>query len=451
MKRILSLLVLAALCVGCSSDRQSYLKVYNWGDYIDEDILPEFEEWYEEVTGEKVKVIYQTFDINETMLSKIEKGHEDYDVVCPSDYIIERMLRADLLLPLGRDFGDVPNWIDGNLSPFVKDWFGRIDGSGRDARDYAVGYMWGTTGILYNTRYVPEEEVHTWNIFRDPKYADRMFIKDAARDVYAPILIYLRQDEIKSGKVTMEELMMDSSDKSLKDFEDFMKEAKELVAGWEADFGKELMTQEKAVLNFTWSGDAVWAIEEAADVGVELDYCVPDEGSTVWFDGWVIPKYAKNVKAASYFINYLCRPDNAIRNMDYIGYVSAIGGEEVLESRIDEENCDPIDLSYFFGEGAESVCVDPVQYPDRSVIDRCVLEHDWGDETQKLIRVWSGIKGDNASPMTYAVIGLVFTVLLAAAIAKVVRKSRRQNSVRRYNLEKRKRKVRRIEKKIVKK
>ena len=109
MKKILLLAVAALLLLGCSEDRDHILKVYNWADYIDEDLIDEFEVWYEEQTGEPVEIIYQTFDINETMLSKIELGHEDYDVVCPSDYIIERMLMNDLLLPIDKDFGDTPN------------------------------------------------------------------------------------------------------------------------------------------------------------------------------------------------------------------------------------------------------------------------------------------------------------------------------------------------------
>ena len=106
--------------------------------------------------------------------------------------------------------------------------------------------------------------------------------------------------------------------------EKYLKEMKPNIAGWEADFGKEMMTKNKAWINFTWSGDAVWAIEEADAVGVELDYTVPREGSNIWYDGWVIPRYARNVKAASYFINYLCQPSVALRNMDAIGYVSAV-------------------------------------------------------------------------------------------------------------------------------
>ena len=117
MKRLLTFAAAAVLLCGCAENRENVLKVYNWSDYIDETAIGEFEQWYEAETGEKVKVIYQTFDINETMLSKIEKGHKDYDVVCPSDYIIERMLQNDLLIPIDRDFGDTPNYIDANLSP----------------------------------------------------------------------------------------------------------------------------------------------------------------------------------------------------------------------------------------------------------------------------------------------------------------------------------------------
>jgi len=431
MKKVLSLFALAALVLSaCSEDRSTLLKVYNWGDYIEEDLIPEFEEWYKAETGEDVTVVYQTFDINETMLSKIEKGHEDYDVVCPSDYIIERMLRQDLLLPIERDFGSTPNYIDGSVSPFIKGLFERVDGGDKDANDYAVGYMWGTTGILYNTKYVDSEDVKTWNVLMNPKYDGKIFVKDASRDVFSPILIYLRREELSRGEVTLDGLMYDSSDKALADVEAYMSGVKDHVAGWEADFGKEQMTQEKGWLNFTWSGDASWAIEEAAEVGVELKYAVPEEGSNVWFDGWVIPKYAGNVKAARYFINFLCRPDNALRNMDAIGYVSTIGGEEIL-SEIEDDSYDPVDLSYFFGEGAESVCANPAMYFDRSIVEHCAMMHDWGDDSPKLISMWARVKGDNATPFTYVVIGITLAGLLFAEVYKRIQAARRRRRYRR--------------------
>ena len=430
MKKLVGILLSLAVLAGCSSDRDHILKVYNWGDYIDESLIPEFEQWYEEQTGEPVEIVYQTFDINETMLSKIEKGQEDYDVVCPSDYIIQRMLNSGLLLPMQKDFGDTPNYIDQYVAPYIKDIFSQIGDNGIDANDYSVGYMWGTTGILYNAKYVADEDATTWNIIKNQKYAGKIFMKDACRDVYCPINILLHQDQIAAGEVTMDELMMDSSDESLAAFEAYMAEVKPLVAGWEADFGKEQMTQERGWLNFTWSGDAMWAMIEAKDLDVDLRYTVPNEGSNVWFDGWVIPKYAKNVKAASYFINFLCRPDVAIRNMEYIGYVSAVASPEVLESMSDEEeNPETVNARYFFGdiEGAEAAHLDPVYYPDSTTIARCVMMRDWGDETPKLIAAWSRVKGSNANVLTIVVICVFVLALAAFALNKSLGKKKRKS------------------------
>lgn len=418
----------AALSVSCGGDRAQLLKVYNWSDYIDESVLPEFEQWYKEQTGEEIHVVYQTFDVNETMLSKIAKGHEDFDVICPSDYITERMLNEGLLLPL--DFASIPdsiNYISLNRSPYMQGVFREFNPD-IDANDYSVAYMWGTTGIIYNTDEVTAEEASTWDVIRNPKFAGRILIKDAPRDVYGPVLIYLRQKELQEGTVTLQALMHDSSDASIADVESYLREVKKGVLGWEADFGKEQMTKGRGVVSLNWSGDAVWAIDEAAEVGVHLDYVVPEEGSTVWFDGWVIPKYARNVKAATWFIDFMCRPDIAIRNMEETGYVSANGAPEVLESQIDE-SYDPVDLSYFF-PGMDSVRVNPVLYPDRSVIERCALEHDWGADTDKLLAMWSRVKGDNASDWTFIIIAVTIIAVCAAIVASR-RKTARRRSRRR--------------------
>ena len=243
---------------------------------------------------------------------------------------------------------------------------------------------------------------------------------------------------------------------------------KRLVAGWEADFGKEMMTQNKAWINLMWSGDAVWAIEEAAEVGVSLDYVVPEEGSVVWFDGWVIPKYAKNPRAARYFINYMCAPENAVRNMDATGYVSVVATEEVLRAMdpllcaMDETEdeaeklalqaerdalleSDGVDLSYFFkdeagnpltfdmGNGymvhADCVYVDPILYPDRSVIDRCAMMHDSGEQTEKMLEMWSRVKGDNLSPWMLGFIILSFVVIVVWIVWRKVDAYRKQQKM----------------------
>ena len=436
MKRILYTLFFAAslLAVACSGDdaRKSILKVYNWADYIDEELLTEFQDWYYEQTGEEVEVVYQLFDINEIMLAKIERGKEDFDVACPSEYIIERMLKNDLLLPINKDFGTTPNYL-GNVSPFIHDVFDKIDGNGKNANDYAVGYMWGTTGFLYNPKYVTRDEASTWSSLWNAKFNKKLLIKDAFRDVYSPLLIYANQERIASGEITMDELMHDATDESIAVVEALLKKAKPYVAGWEADFGKEIMTKEKAWLNLSWSGDAVWAIEEAAAVDVELDYVVPEEGSIVWFDGWVIPKYAKNVKAASYFINFMCKPENAIRNMDEIGYVSVIGTQDVMEymseAAVESGVEHTTDLTYFFGEGAEEVVINSVMYPDRKVIERCAMMHDSGPRTEAMLAMWSRVKGDNLNSWMVIVIFAAIGMLLVVGILRKTKK-RRQRRLR---------------------
>ena len=423
MKKILFAAILAIVLSGCTEDRNSILKVYNWADYIDESLLEEFEDWYLEQTGENVEIIYQTFDINETMLSKIELGHEDYDVVCPSDYIIERMLKNDLLLPLDMDFGETPNYL-GEISPYIDAKFSEIDGHGKDARDYSVGYMWGTVGLIYNPKYISDEEAESWEVLRNPAYRGKVLMKDAFRDVYTALLTALNKDALASGEKDLRTLAFDTSDESIALVEDYLNSFKESVAGWEADFGKEQMTKELAWMNLSWSGDAQWAIDEAAEMDMELKYNIPSEGSAVWFDGWVIPKYAKNIKAASYFINFMCMPENALRNMDMTGYVSAAGGTEILEAMTDTTEYEPIDVSYFFGEDATETCVNPIMYPDNETISRCAMMHD--TDTEALLKMWSRVKGANASAWTYILIVLVLGGLIAAVIAKYYRKSHRR-------------------------
>ncbi len=418
MKKILSLaaaLLLGGMTLLGAADREHTLKIYNWADYIDENLLEEFKDWYRKQTGEEVEIIYQLFDVNEIMLSKIELGHEDFDIVCPSDYIIERMLRQDLLLPISRDFGDTPDYTV-NVAPFMKEKLGEIESSGKNAEDYVVAYMWGTTGILYNPKYVTREEASSWDCLKNPKFKGKIFVKDAFRDVYTSLNIALHKDQIASGEVSLQSVCSDSSDESIAMVENYLNEIKGNVLGWEADFGKEAMTKEKGWINLSWSGDAQWAIDEAEKVGVKLDYAVPSEGSTVWFDGWVIPKYAKNVQAARYFIDFLCMPENAIRNMEVIGYVSALGGEGILEAMTDDDFA-PLDASYFFGDAAKEVCLNPVMYPDASIMEHCGMMHDSGDRTEELLKMWSRVKGDNAGYFTYiciavAVIAIIIVVIL---------------------------------------
>ena len=420
-------------CQRSQEERNRILKIYNWADYIDEDVLAEFPDWYKEQTGEEIEVIYQVFDINEIMLTKIERGHEDFDVVCPSEYIIERMMKKDMLLPINRDFGKTPDYIP-NLAPYIQDELNKMSFDERKVTDYAVAYMWGTAGVLYNTALATEEEALTCGSLWSPKFNNRILMKDSYRDCYGLAIIYANTERLQNGEVTVEQLMNDNSQEAIATAEEYLKKMKPNIAGWEADFGKEMMTKGKAWMNFTWSGDAVWAIEEADAVGVELDYVVPIEGSNVWFDGWVIPKYARNVKAASYFINYMCRPDIALRNMDAIGYVSAVATPEILEVKIDSTLENYSDLSYFFGPEADSVQVDPVQYPDKGVIERCAVIRDFSnkEDLEKVLEMWSRVKGDNLNTGIVLIIFAVFGALFVWLVVSKVNKYRRQKQRKHY-------------------
>ena len=437
MKKYIPLLLcilLLASCTGASEKRSRVLKVYNWADYIDEEVLTEFPAWYKEQTGEDIRIIYQVFDINEIMLTKIERGQEDFDLVCPSEYIIERMLKKDLLLPINRNFGKTPDYIP-NISPYIQKELEKISQPGRHTNDYVVPYMWGTAGILYNKKFKTLEEVSSWGCLWDAVNRGKILMKDSYRDAYGTAIIYAHARQLADSTITVEQLMNDNSPEAIALAEQYLKDLKPNIAGWEADFGKEMMTKNKAWLNLTWSGDAVWAIEEAEAVDVDLDYVVPREGSNIWYDGWAIPKYARNVKAASYFINYLCQPDIALRNMDAIGYVSAVATPEIMEAKIDTTLEQFSDLSYFFGPGADSVQINPIQYPDRKVVERCAMIRDFGDSTELVLEMWSRVKGDNLNTgivlLIFAVFGILFVWIVWKRISIYKQKKRHHRRRRR--------------------
>lgn len=440
MKKLLlalSLVCVLASCYNAGEPRQNVLKIYNWADYIGEGVLDDFQAYYQEQTGEEIRIVYQTFDINEIMLTKIEKGHEDFDVVCPSEYIIERMLKKNLLLPVDTLFSHSPVYIN-NVSPYIREQINKLSPPGQLASDYAVCYMWGTAGILYNKAFVAQADVESWHSLWGKKYAGKILMKDSYRDAYGAAIIYAHARDLAEGKVTVEALMNDYSPQAMALVETYLKAMKPNIAGWEADFGKEMMTKNKAWLNMTWSGDAMWAIEEAAAVGVELDYVVPKEGSNVWYDGWVIPKYARNPKAASYFINFMCRPDIALRNMEASGYVSSIASPEVMEAKIDTTLGYYADLSYFFGVGADSIQIDRIQYPDRQVVERCAMIRDFGNKTKDVLEIWSRIKGDNLGVGITILIFVVVAGMSGWMIYKRVEKHNRKKKQSRRSRRKRK-------------
>lgn len=428
------LLILAAIiallpsCKESDQSRTKILKVYNWADYIDEDLLTEFPKWYKQQTGEEIKIVYQVFDMTEVMYTKIALGKEDFDLVCPSQAIIQRMMKNGLVQPFQRNIGASSRYFD-NVSPFIQHHLDEFSMEGMKARDYVIPYMWGTSGILYNSKLVSASEMNSWGCFWNPKYKGKMLMKDSYWDVYNIAAIYGNYRNILSGKRTINSVANDHTDEDIALVESKIKAMRPYMAGFEADFGKEMMTKGEISLCYAWNGDAVWAIEEAAAVDVSLKYVVPKEGSNLWFDGWVVPKYARNVKAASYFLAYLCQSEIALRNMEVCGYSSVVATPEVAKAKEDKEIKESTNLAYFFGKGYEKMHINPIQYPDSSIVARCAIVEDFLDKNDTVLEMWSRAKGDSMNwEMAIFIFG-VFFLLAVWLISRRIKKYQRRKKI----------------------
>ena len=306
-KIVLMLLSLAMLSLGLSGCKQDKptLYVYNWGDYIDETILGEFEK----ETG--IKVVYDSYATNEDMYVKIKSGGGSYDVIFPSDYMLTRMLEEDMLEKI--DLKKIPN------AKYIED---RFMGREYDPKnEYSLSYMWGTVGILYNTTMV-DEQVDSWDILWDPKYAKEILMLDSQRDSIAIALLKLGY--------SINTLDLDE----LTEAGELLKEQKPLVLAYVVDEGKDKMVAGEAALAVIWSGEATYGREENPD----LEYAIPQEGTNLWFDVMAIPKGAKNIEGAHQFMDFLNRPHIAFRNADYLGYaIPNAGGRALIPEEISND------------------------------------------------------------------------------------------------------------------
>ncbi len=306
-KIVLMLLSLAMLSLGLSGCKQDKptLYVYNWGDYIDETILGEFEK----ETG--IKVVYDSYATNEDMYVKIKSGGGSYDVIFPSDYMLTRMLEEDMLEKI--DLKKIPN------AKYIED---RFMGREYDPKnEYSLPYMWGTVGILYNTTMV-DEQVDSWDILWDPKYAKEILMLDSQRDSIAIALLKLGY--------SINTLDLDE----LTEAGELLKEQKPLVLAYVVDEGKDKMVAGEAALAVIWSGEATYGREENPD----LEYAIPQEGTNLWFDVMAIPKGAKNIEGAHQFMDFLNRPHIAFRNADYLGYaIPNAGGRALIPEEISND------------------------------------------------------------------------------------------------------------------
>ncbi len=339
---ILSLVLTCSLMLtGCgksngnsdnSGDNQLY--VYNWGEYID----PEVIDMFEEETG--IKVIYNEFEQNEDMYPIIKTGAVNYDVVCPSDYMIEKMISEDMLYELNYD--NIPN-IANIDETYLKSAEGFDPGN-----KYSVPYCWGTVGILYNKTMV-DEPITSWGALFDEKYSGKILMMDSVRDAYMIALTYLGYDLNSTDEAQIDEAT------------DLLKSQYPLIQAYVIDQVRDKMIGNEAALGVIYSGEAIYTQRENPD----LEYVVPEEGSNVWIDGWVIPKNAKNKENAEAWINFMCREDIALLNFEYITYSTPNAAARELIEDEDIKNSE-------------------IAFPDASILSRCKTYNYLGEDMDTL-------------------------------------------------------------------
>ncbi|QAS70075.1 ABC transporter substrate-binding protein [Oenococcus sicerae] len=308
MKKILSalfaiVLVIAALfaaqhyliakenaATGTSGSSAKVLNIYNWGDYIDPSLITKFTK----ETGYQVN--YETFDSNEAMYTKVKQGGTAYDIIVPSDYMVEKMRRENLLLPIDEKKFTALKYYDKRF----------LNKSFDPGNKYSIPYFWGTLGIIYNDKFVRKSEVQHWDQLWSSRFRSKILLVDSARDDFAFSLISMGKSvndknsaTVQAAKAKLDALMPNV--KAILDDEIVM-----------------YMAQEEAPVGVTWSGEAAEMIAE----NKHLHYVIPKEGSNIWFDNLAIPKTAKHFKAIYKFLNFMSEPKNAAQNAEYVEYAT---------------------------------------------------------------------------------------------------------------------------------
>lgn len=316
--------------------------VYNWGEYID----PEVIEMFERETGYTVN--YEEFEVNEEMYTIVAKGARKYDVICPSDYMVQKMIENDLLYELNYD--NIPY-----ASNIGKQYYESAEGFD-PGNKYCVPYCWGTVGIMYNKKMV-KEPVDSWEILFNPKYKNQILMQNSVRDAFCVGLAYLGYD------------INTLNEDEIKEATDLLIKQKPLVQAYVVDQVRDKMIKNAAALGVIYSGEAIYMQRENPD----LEYVVPKEGSNVWIDGWVIPKNCENKEGAEAWINFMCRPDVALMNFEYITYSTPNeAGRELIED--------------------DEIRNSEIAFPGEDILKRCKVYKYLGIEGDKLYdKYWTKV------------------------------------------------------------
>ncbi len=433
-----------AILSGCESADVT-ITVYNWAEYIDigdeeagtTSVIDDFEAYYESVTGKTVEVKYVEFDTNENMLSKVLEGGYEADLICPSEYAIERLIKEGKLQQFDKTSADLTN-ANSNINKVFKD---KLDANfGEEFYNYVVPYMWGTLGILY-TKSINGETIITedqikkagwgilWNDVEDEelkeKLTGKIYMKNSVRDAYVAAVMRLKEegDELAKTKsaqelinITYDEkgnLTGDSTKIAAKAFAEIAAQTNSgYLKGYEVDYGKEDLIAGTAYVDLAWSGDAFYAIEKAEEAGVELGYYAPEVGGNLWFDAWVMTKREDRTddeaKAANMFVDYLCTPEVAMRNMMYIGYISAVDKDVFLQS--EEAKAILTDTGY----DVEKYFNDTNRYPTEAEMANLGVMKDFGAALSTMNASWQSAKVEGSNN------DLFWIIFVCVAIAVVL-------------------------------
>lgn len=465
------------------------LVVYNWEDYIDiekneetgKTLLNEFEDYYKEKTGRELKITYTTYDTNETMMTKVLKGDANVDLICPSEYSIEKLLVAGCLLNQNDIYKEIKPQLDeygisldrmsslksesgeyqwGTIDPeimsVISNMFNKItakDGKVHDMTEYMVPYMWGTLGILYNTSVVTIEELDEygwgvlWNEQKNPELENMILMKDSVRDSYAAAVFYMYEYDLLHGTnylpdkykdYTVQELINCTDDEMVLASERVLTAQRDHISGYEVDFGKDDMINEIVYADFAWSGDALWAIEEGGydeeTDTYQLGYYIPKTCSNIWYDGWCIPTSATNKLAAMMFIDYMCKPMSSIRNSNAIGY-SSCTDPELLHAN--EDVCAYLEDNEY---DVEEYFSDTGRYPDFANEDDTYYQklgvmRDFGSRNDTVVNMWQRAKSGSSveSSLWWIILAIVGAVGIAVggyAITQALKRRPRRVNLR---------------------
>ncbi len=483
MKRILPAVLLACLLASvlcpafalADNEETVTLRICNWEEYIDlggwdeeeevidlesgdifgeNSLVEDFEEWYYDTFGVRVNVEYSTFGTNEDLYNMLTIG-DVYDLVCPSEYMIMKLMAEDKVQPLSEQFFDESvetNYYIKGVSPYIRNIFETHEINGVTWDKCAAGYMWGITGFVYNPDEMTEEEASTWKLLENTDYRRQITMKDNVRDSYFAAVGAIKADLLTSEAFIgdeeyaekLQEEMNDVSPETVAKVQDYLQKIKDNLYSFETDSGKADMITGKVVANYQWSGDAVYTMDQADEDDYTLNFAAPRESTNIYFDGWIMLKSGisedpAKQQAAEAFINFISRPDNVIRNMYYIGYTSAISGgedERIFEyldwnygAEEDEEDVVEYPVGYFFtGEedNEDYVLTVPeeqlhrqlsAQYPSGEVIRRASIMVYFNEEQSELInRMWIRIRCFNILSVPVWV-WIVLAALIAAAVA----------------------------------